>query len=322
MLIDAGHEAAEREIEKISRRLKIIYSKAAAELGKEWKEFLGKYEKKRKELYQKIIEATNKDDMAKARKAYNDFMRGHTLMDKRYRSLTENLAKEISHVNETAAEYVNGRTPTVYADNWNFSGKDLEYKTNTAIRFDIINPHTVENLVKTDANFLPRYDIDPAKDIPWNMEIINSEVAQGIVKGESIPKISNRLNKVCGMNEHSAVRSARTIVTSGENQARMDTAHEAQAKGVIVYKEWIATFDNRVRDWHKTAGMRYGTRDQAIPLDDKFEVGPDMMEKPGDMSACSENLYNCRCAMATIPRGFTSILPPERRGKIHVRFRS
>ena len=320
MLIDAGHEAAEREIEKISRRLKIIYSKAAAELGKEWKEFLGKYEKKRKELYKKIVEATNKDDMAKARKAYNDFMRGHTLMDKRYRSLTENLAKEISHVNETAAEYVNGRTPTVYADNWNFSGKDIEYKTNTAIRFDIINPHTVENLVKSDANFLPRYNIDPAKDIPWNMEIINSEVAQGIVKGESIPKIAGRLSKICDINEKSAVRSARTIVTSVENKARMDTAHEAMEKGVNMRKMWIATHDNRVRDWHEQADRDYHSESKAIEIDEPFIVGGEELMYPADPSGRPENVYNCRCTTAHVVTGFTSILPPERRGKIRVTF--
>ena len=122
------------------------------------------------------------------------------------------------------------------------------------------------------------------------------------------------------MNEKAAVRSARTIVTSVENKARMDSAKEAEDRGVIMYKEWIAKIDNRVRDWHREADEKYGTREKAIPLHDKFIVGGDEMDEPGDMSASPANLYNCRCAMATIPKGFTSKLPPERRGKIHVRF--
>lgn len=319
-VFDEAHIAADKEIARMEKRLRKIYKDAYDDIGKEWKEYLDGMNAETERLRKMIKNASDPKEKKKLEAAYQRHMRLNTTMHRRYNQLTERVAREMSSVNQMAADYVNGRAPKVYADTWNWSGKDIEAQTGAAVRFDIINPNTVKNLVQEDANFLPEYKIDPTKDVPWNMRAINSEVAKGVIAGEPIDRIKARLQNVCDMNEKSAERAARTIVTAAENKARMDTAKKTQEKGVIMYKQWIAAGDNRVRDWHKEAGKRYGSRDKAIPLDEKFIVGKDKMDEPGDMSASAANLYNCRCAMTTISKGFTSILPPERRGKIHVRF--
>ena len=314
---DAGHEAAEQAIKRMSARLEKIYSGAAKELGGEWKTYLKSLEAEGEMLKKAIDEAKDEKSKAAAMASYQKYMRLRTVMNERYNSLTEQLAGDISRVNEIAAQYINGQTPEVYAANWNWSGKNIERQSGMAIRFDIVNPNTVKNLASEDQTFLPRFSVDPKKDIPWNTEKLNSAVAQGIVKGDSIPQIAGRLQDVCGMNEKSAVRAARTVVTSAENKARQDTAEAAQKRGVIMYKRWIATHDSRVRDWHEKAGKRYDANG-AIPLDDMFEVGPDALMYPADPNGMPENVYNCRCATAHVVKGFTSILPPEKRGKVRV----
>lgn len=319
-MIDKGHEAADREIERITKELHKLYSESADELGKEWKDYLMRSEKQRKELYKRISEAATPEDRRAARQAYNDFMRYRTTMDSRYRSMTENLAEQISNVNEQAAGIVNGHMPRVYAENWNYSGKNIELQTGAAVRFDIINPHTVEELVKTEANFFPKYYINRPRDVAWNIQNVNSAVAKGIIKGDSIPKITARLKDVVGMNEVASVREARTITTSVENQARMDTAHEAQEKGVIMKKVWYCTHDSRTREWHVQADRDYHADSKAIDIDEPFIVGGEDMMYPGDPNGSPENVYNCRCTTAHVIKGFTSILPPEKRGKIRVTF--
>lgn len=68
----------------------------------------------------------------------------------------------------------------------------------------------------------------------------------------------------------------------------------------ITYKEWLATFDNRVRPDHETAGIRYvqGGNPGPIPMKEPFQVGGVRMMYPHDPSAPAEQVINCRCAIA------------------------
>ena len=149
---------------------------------------------------------------------------------------------------------------------------------------------------------------------------VNSEVLQGIIQGESIPKIAKRIRSVTEANRVSSVRAARTIVNGTENKARHDAGVKASEKGVIMGKCWVATNDKRTRDWHAQAWADYGDKSNAVPIDDPFIVNGEKMMYPGDKSASASNVYNCRCSHKNVVKGFTSILPPEKRGKIKVKF--
>jgi SPP1 gp7 family putative phage head morphogenesis protein len=142
------------------------------------------------------------------------------------------------------------------------------------------------------------------------MKKINSQVLQGIIQGESIPKIAKRIGNVQEMNKDAAIRSARTIVTGAENKGRMDSYKRAEADGIILQKEWIATNDNRTRHAHSYLdGV-------VIDCDKPFETVlwlsknkrmPDKIMFPGDPSAHPANVYNCRCSMASVVKGFKKV---------------
>lgn len=133
------------------------------------------------------------------------------------------------------------------------------------------------------------------------MKKINNQVLQGIIQGESIPKISKRIMNVQQMNKEAAVRSARTIVTGAECKGRMDSYKRAQDDGIILEREWIATKDSRTRDWH-------GELDGATkPIDEPFENAFGKIMYPGDPSAHGANVYNCRCTIAAVVKGFQSV---------------
>lgn len=313
--MDSAHRATDGEILRMERKLAKIYSQAEDELSEKIRKYWARFEKLDEEK-QALVEAGKLTE-----EAYQNWRRTQLMTGVRWDNLRLEVAQELYKTNQTALEYVNGTLSKIYAINYNYSAAEIQRLSGNAISFDLVNKRAVENLVKAgNKSLLPLKKLEPEKDIPWNMSNVNSAVLQGIVQGETIPQIADRIAGVTNANEVSSVRAARTIVTTVENKARHDAGLAAQEKGVVMGKCWISTHDQLVRDWHRDAGSDYGTREKAIPLDDLFSVGPDLMEYPGDVSACAANLYNCRCTHKNVVQGFTSILPPEKRGKIKVTF--
>ena len=144
-------------------------------------------------------------------------------------------------------------------------------------------------------------DLDFSRDVAWNIEKMNAEVLQGILQGESMDKIADRLAQVIGMNLRSAISAARTMVTSAENKGRQDGFERAAAMGIILKREWIATSDGRTRDWHREFdGV-------TAAVDKPFENAIGKIMYPGDPSADGANVWNCRCAIAAKVLGFKSV---------------
>lgn len=314
-MTDKAHIMTDKEIELMERHLSVIYARAEKELTEKAEKYFERFA----ELDAKKRELVDAGKMTE--REYKRWRQNKIMTGKHWTALKEQTAQELLRVNQTAIEYVNGRLARVYAINYNHSAQEIEYLSKNAISFELINKGAVEELVKSgDKSLLPMKKLNPAKDIPWNMKRVNSEVVQGIIQGESIPKIAKRIRNVTDSNRASSVRAARTIVNTVENKARHDVAEKAAEKGVVMGKCWIATFDNRTRDWHAQAWKDYGSKEDSIPLDDPFIVNGEEMMFPGDESASPANLYNCRCSHKNVVKGFTSILPPEKRGKIKVTF--
>ena len=296
-MADKAHRLTDEKLEEMEKRLSAIYSRAEKEIQKTADEYFSKFarqdEAKRKLLEQgKITE----DEYTKWRK-------GKVMYGKRFTEMKEQCAKQLFNVNKTAIAYVNGELPEVYALNYNALESAVDGVGGYS--FTLVDADTVRNLAVTDTSLLPYKEIDPAKDIPWNMKKINAETLQGILQGESMDKIAKRMMNVQEMNKTQAIRSARTIVTGAECKGRQDSYQRAKDDGIILRKYWLATYDKRARDWHKDAGNDY-TEEKAIDIDDFFIVDGEKMLHPGDAmhGASGHNLYNCRCSIASKVIGF------------------
>jgi uncharacterized protein with gpF-like domain len=133
------------------------------------------------------------------------------------------------------------------------------------------------------------------------MKRINAEVLQGILQGESMDKIAKRIMNVQEMNKDAAIRSARTIVTGAENKGRQDSYARAEADGIILQKQWLATDDGRTRHWHAELDG------QTVEQDGVFSNAVGLIKYPGDPSAHPSNVYNCRCSMRAVVKGFKKV---------------
>ena len=289
-MADKAHRLTDEKLEEMEKRLSAIYSRAEKEIQKTADEYFSKFaaqdEKKRKLLEQgKITE----DEYKKWRK-------GKVMYGKRFTEMKEQCAQQLLNVNQTALAYVNGELPEVYAINYNALAGSVDGVGGYS--FTLVDADTVRNLAVTDTSLLPYKEIDPAKDIPWNMKKINAETLQGILQGESMDKIAKRLRNVQEMNKTQAIRSARTIVTGAENKGRQDSYARAEADGIILQKEWLATNDGRTR--HSHAVLDGAIVDQ----DKKFDNG---LMYPGDPSGRPEEVYNCRCTLVAKVNGFKKV---------------
>ena len=301
-MADTAHLATDKKLEEMEKRLSAIYSRANKEIGERWKEYLTESQAEIDELQKSYDLAKKGGDAKEIRKAGIALSRAkkdRTLMDNRFKALTETTAAQLANVNKTALAYVNGELPEVYSINYNALEPSVDGVGGYS--FALIDADTVKNLATTDKSLLPFKELDEKKDIRWNVKKMNAEVLQGILQGEPMDKIASRLSKVTGMNETAAIRNARTMVTGAENKGRQDSYKRAEKDGIIMKREWLATNDSRTRHWHaELDGVEVGVDE---PWHNEFG---DIMF-PGDPSADPANTYNCRCAMAAKVIGFKKV---------------
>jgi hypothetical protein len=298
-MADKAHRLTDERLEQMEKRLSAIYSEAEKDIQKKADEYFEKF----KEKDEKYLKKYKSRKMTKEEyKEWQHWRRRSMMTGKRFTAMKEDIAKQLLNVNQTATAYINGELPEIYTLNYNALADTVDGVGGYS--FTLLDRDTVKHLATTDTSLLPFRELDPAKDIPWNMKKINSQVLQGILQGESIPNISKRIMNVQEMNKDAAIRSARTIVTGAENKGRMDSYERATKDGIILKKYWIATPGKRTRDWHAQAGNDY-TESKAIDVEKPFIVDGEEMMFPGDASSASgHNLYNCRCSMASVVKGF------------------
>lgn len=298
--MDKAHKQTDKQLEKIERRLTKIYEDANLELSASWNDYMSKVEKKSAELLKAIDEATDDERKSKAKKEYQRFLRSSTLRDRRYAQMVEETAVQLYNVNETAVAYINGQLPETYALNLNWQNQQIGSQVQ-GYSYTLVDKATVKHLATTNKSLLPFKKLNKAKDVKWNTKKINSEVLQGVLQGESVPKIAKRLQKVQDMNTNASIRTARTMITSAENKGRLDSYKRAQENGVILKKKWISTHDKRTRDWHAELDG------QLADVDELFENSIGFIMCPGDPSADGANVYNCRCTMGAKVIGFKKV---------------
>ena len=298
-MADTAHYQTDLKLEEMEKRLSAIYSIAEKEIGERWKEYLVESQAQIDELqkaYELAKESGDAKEIRKAGKKLSKAKRERTLMDKRFKDLTETTATQLANVNKTALAYVNGQLPEVYSINYNALSKSVDGVGGYS--FTLVDADTVKNLATTDKSLLPYKQLDEKADVRWNVKKMNAEVLQGILQGEPMDKIAGRLSKVTDMNATAAIRNARTMVTGAENKGRQDSYARATADGIILAKEWISTNDSRTR--HSHAALDGSIVDQ----DKKFDNG---LMYPGDPSGRPDETWNCRCTVVAVVKGFKKV---------------
>ncbi len=115
----------------------------------------------------------------------------------------------------------------------------------------------------------------------------------GLEEGLGTEEIARNIRAVSQMTRTRADTIARTETHAAATFGSIESVREAEEElGVRMLKVWLPTNDGRARPDHAAMANH-----PPIPLDEKFTVGGEMMDRPGDPSASAEQVIGCRCAL-------------------------
>lgn len=308
-MADKAHKQTDKKLLKMEQHIKDIYTQAEGDMRVKWEEFMQNAEKRTTKLRERLknaLEANDPKEIQEARAALQQRLEYVTFRNEQYKKMVEQMAANYEHANEIALAYINGELPEVYALNYNYIGKDIEKQVGRNVQkafakdysFTLVDQNTVYLLATKNKSLLPYKKVNVPKDLRWNTKQINAQVMQGILQGESMYKIAARLQNVTDMTASAAIRNARTMVTGAENAGRMHAADKAIDDGVVMKKSWLATHDERTRNWHMDLNGA------EVDNDEPFENDYGKIMYPGDPHAHPANVYNCRCTLVYVVVGF------------------
>lgn len=285
-------------LEELEKKIGKVYFDAQKDFEKQSKEYFEKFAK-RDEEYHKLV-----DEGKITEKEYQQWRLNQIGRGERLDKMAAQMAERATKANEVAVAYVNDATPSIYSLNRNHEAYVIEklgYDMSVGGDFTLLNESSVRRLMITDPDVMPYYPkeraIQRGIDLDYGQKYIKKHVTSGILQGKSVYKIADDLQKDLANRERaSAIRTARTAVTSAQNGGRQDTMNAAAKMGIKLRKRWVSAKDMRVRDAHGKADG------QTVNTDEPFIVGGEKMMFPGDPSASGWNLYNCRCGMRTVEK--------------------
>ena len=284
-MLDAGHVQTDQILEDLERRISKTYKQAEKETQKKLDQYLEKFKekdrKKREQLKRGEITRTE----------YNRWRTGQIATGKRWAEMRDTLAQDYHNANKIAQSVTYGYMPEVYALNFNYGTYEVETQSLVDTSFSLYNREAVERIFRENPDLLPppgkkvSERIAAGLDVKWNKQQVQSVMLQGILQGESIPKIAKRLSSEVGeKNRKAAIRNARTMTTGAESAGRRDSYKRAQSMGIKMMQTWVATLDGRTRHSHR---MLDG---ETIDVDGVFSNG---CRYPGDPNGAPEEIYNC-----------------------------
>lgn len=295
---DLGHEWTDEELEKLERRIARVYREAWDDLEKTVIDYFTAFEKRDEEM--KKLVGTEINGKIWTEQDYLQWRLNQIGRGERFDDLAIKVAERYTKANEVAVSYVNDATPSVYSLNRNYAAYTIE-KVSGNIGFTLWDESTVKRLIKDDPDVMPYYPKERAVkrgiDLKYGQRQIKKSITSGILQGKSVGKIAKDLQaRVSEMNRASAVRAARTAITSAQNGGRMDSYKAASDMGIKVRKRWVATKDGRTRHAHQKLDG------QTVDWDKPFNSELGKIRFPGDPRAKPALTYNCRCTLRTVEK--------------------
>jgi len=291
---DEAHAWTDEQLKGLESRIAAEYKKAADELQDKIDAYFASFAKrdeKQKELIGTIVNGREYTEQH-----YRQWRLAQIGRGKRFEALRDRVAERMTSTNEVAAAYINDATPGLYSLNRNYAAYTIESQVGANVGFDLWDEQTVKRLIVEQPDLMPYYPpkraVKRGIDLAWGKRQITAQVTSGILQGESIKHLADRLQtNIPNMNRTSAIRAARTAVTGAQNAGRMDSYAAAEGMGIKLKKRWISTLDNRTRHAHALLDG------QTQPNDKPFHSILGDIMFPGDPSATPANIYNCRCTL-------------------------
>lgn len=293
--MDYAHDYADRTIDELETLFKKEYSQAVKEMKKKQAEFMADYAREREDWLKRLDGSPEMD------KAYKEWLEEQAIRRGYLDGMVGQLAQDAANADRRAVEAIANTLPSVYAEGANAAAFSIDSAIGMDTSFSLVDQDTVRNLVARQPDMIvpeiPRPAVDAPLDVRWNQQKMTSALTQGILQGESVQQIADRLSSVYAMDEAVALRTARTAVTGAENSGRVSSYKRAQELGIDLMQEWLATLDGRTRNSHRQLdGVK-------VEVGSVFHAHLGNLEFPGDPRGPAGEVYNCRCTLVAAVKG-------------------
>lgn len=287
-MADYAHKLTNEEIKQLEKEIHDIYERANEEMKPKIKAYISRYQRRDKLLRKKL----KNGEITKA--YYIEWHKRRVFDGNRWFTMVDQLARDLANTSNIARSIIDGHIPEVYALNHNWATWYTEKQAEISTSYALYDRQTVEKLIREKPDLIPA--ISPKTErliaegtlIRWNKEKINGEILQGILQGEDINTIADRLQNVTTMNRNASIRNARTMMTSAQNAGRIDAFKRAESMGIELKKVWLATLDGRTRHSHRQLDG------EEQDVNDRFSNG---CLYPADPRGAAKEVYNCRCTL-------------------------
>lgn len=269
--MDEAQAYGDAEIEAAAARADAIYEDAAQKAQGELSAHLSRFAAEDAEKAALVAAG------ALTAAAWASWRRRRMLSGKAWREACDRAARVLSGADVLGYELADKLRGKVYARNFDWAAAQVAKATGKRPKSPAEPP---------EASYAPSFD--EAYDYGWNRRKVREAVNAAMARGLPIPDIAASVRKVAAMDRASAVRAARTAVTSAEGAARLDVAEDAARRGLKVRLEWISARDGRTRDSHRSLDG------EKVAPGERFSNG---LRFPADPKGPPHEVYNCRCTL-------------------------
>lgn len=290
-MADYGHLETDKRLEVMEKRISKVYADTLEEAKTKLTAVLKEFQEEDKKRAQLVADGKLKQ---RAYVAWRQELLGKA---KHLQDMIDVLTEDFTNADKIAMNIVSGEATGVYALNANYAAYEIEQKAGINLSWTLYDHSTVERLISEEPDLLPLPSVNIPLDQQWNKKHITAAINRGILLGDPIPDIAQRLLNVASMDLNAAIRSARTATTAAECAGRIDTYKYAESLGIEMQQEWVATLDDRTRHEHRILDG------QRVDIGEAFEVDGASIRYPGDPQAPGYLVYNCRCTVIGAIKG-------------------
>ncbi|QDV34919.1 phage minor head protein [Tautonia plasticadhaerens] len=124
-------------------------------------------------------------------------------------------------------------------------------------------------------------------------DTVAAAIEAGIGEGLGTQAIASNIRKLTSLTPRRASVIARTETHAAATYGSIESVRDAEQQlDMKMLKAWLPTSDSRTRPEHLAMANH-----PAIPLDEKFNVGGELMDRPGDPAGSAGNTIACRCSI-------------------------
>lgn len=128
-----------------------------------------------------------------------------------------------------------------------------------------------------------------------DIEDVRRAISSGLDGGEGNEQIARGIRAVTGLTPYRAATVARTETHAAATYGAIEESRRLEQEfDIKLVKSWEPTMDDRTRESHREMASA-----EPIPLNEKFEVDGELLDRPGDPAGSPDNVINCRCAIIT-----------------------